>query len=93
MTGLIHDLKEAIKFVKLYFEKYPSHCESGNEISFFILKHNCPVCMEDPIERLSNFEYHKKYPAENVITLGRQRIYLCNEHYKALRDKMNETEI
>ena len=91
MSGLFINLKEAIKVVKVCFEKFPSHCKSGNELDF-LLKDNCPVCIADPIESLSNAKYHKKYPANNVLKLGATKIYLCDKHFQELRKRMNEME-
>lgn len=67
---------------------YPQKCETGNELDW-MLKDNCPVCITDPIESLSNCEYHKKYPARNRIRIGMSTIYLCDIHLKQLKDKLN----
>lgn len=79
------------KKAKIHYAKFPAYCESGNELDF-LLKDNCPVCIAEPIESLSNAQYHKKYPANNVIRLGATKIYLCDVHFKELREKMNQME-
>jgi hypothetical protein len=68
---------------------FPNGCKSGNELDF-LLKDNCPCCISEPLEQLSNEEYHKKYPAENRITLGVTTIYLCNVHFHKLEKLMEE---
>ena len=67
---------------------FPNGCQSGAKFNW-MLKDNCPVCMDTPIETLSNAEYHKKYPANNRIILGKATIYLCNTHLGELREELN----
>lgn len=67
---------------------FPNGCKSGNELGW-ILKDNCPACLSEPIETMSNYEYHKKYPARNQIQIGVTTIYLCDVHLRDLRDKLN----
>ena len=68
---------------------FPKGCESGNEQSWW-LKNNCPCCLYEPIESLSNYEYHKKYPANNVIHFGKVSIYICDYHLKELNEELNK---
>lgn len=70
---------------------FPQKCETGNELSW-MMKDNCPCCVNNPIEVLSNEEYRKKYPAENKISLGNVTIYLCDYHMEELKNKLLETE-
>lgn len=63
---------------------FPKHCKSGNELSW-IFRNNCPVCLCSPIEKLSNKEYHIKYPSHNRIQLGVINIYLCDKHLLELK--------
>ena len=66
---------------------FPNKCESGNELDW-MLKDNCPCCIAEPIESLSNYEYRKKYPAHNRIQIGVTTIYLCDVHLKELSGKL-----
>lgn len=66
------------RFVK---NKFPKGCKTGNE-HIWMLKNVCPVCLEKPIEYLSNVKYLEKYPSNNVLTFGRVNIYLCDIHFK-----------
>lgn len=68
---------------------FPIHCESGNELDW-IFKENCPECLSRPIESLSNYEYHKKYPARNRLVLGNVTIYLCDIHLRKLYDDLQK---
>lgn len=68
---------------------FPIHCESGNELNW-IFKDNCPECLARPIETLSNYEYHKKYPARNKLVLGSVTIYLCDIHLKELYEELKK---
>ena len=83
--GFWETLKSAIKVSKMF----PHGCKTGNECDW-MLKGNCPVCVESPIESLSIFDYSMKYPAHNVLTLGRVKLNLCDQHLKMLRDKINK---
>lgn len=69
---------------------FPKKCKHGNELSWMI-KDNCPCCISDPIETLSNKEYHERYPARNILTLGNMKIYLCDYHLEQLK-RMLEVE-
>ena len=64
---------------------FPNRCETGNEMDW-IFKDNCPCCVANSLEVLSNAEYHKKYPANNRIQLGAVTIYLCDVHLKELKE-------
>ena len=55
---------------------FPKGCKSGMELSW-IMKHVCPCCIEHPVESLCNKEYTAKYPVKYVLSLGNQKIYLC----------------
>lgn len=68
---------------------FPTNIKSGNELDW-MLKGNCPCCIAEPIEHLSNAEYHKKYPVEYTLTLGTVRIYLCKLHYDELKNVVGE---
>ena len=70
---------------------FPCNCKTRNELNW-MLKDNCPACLSDPIESLSNYEYHKKYPAHNRIQIGVTTMYLCDVHLKELREKLNNFE-
>lgn len=70
---------------------FPSACEHGNELSW-MFKDNCPCCINKPIENLSNKDYHEKYPARNVLTLGNVKLYLCDYHLKELKHDLLEVE-
>lgn len=70
---------------------FPKKCESGNELDW-ILKDNCPCCISNPIENLSNRDYHIKYPAKNRIELGSVAIYLCDVHLEELKDAMSDKD-
>lgn len=65
---------------------FPNGCKTGNEMDW-IFKGNCPCCVANPIEILSNKEYHDKYPANNRIQMGAVTIYLCDVHLQELREK------
>lgn len=64
---------------------FPNGCKHGNELNW-MFKDCCPVCVNSPIESLSNKEYHEKYPAHNKIQLGVLTFYLCDVHLKELRE-------
>lgn len=66
--------------------------ESGTEITW-MLKDCCPCCLNNPIEVLSNAEYQTKYPAKYILSFGKTNIYLCEYHFKQLKEAMAETEI
>lgn len=70
---------------------FPNSCKSGNELDW-MLKGNCPCCISEPIEILSNEEYHKKYPANNRLQIGIVTIYLCDIHFKLLRTEISRYE-
>lgn len=70
---------------------FPNGCKHGNELSW-MLKDNCPCCTSNPIETLSNKEYHERYPARNILTLGSMKIYLCDYHMDELKNKLLKTE-
>lgn len=73
--------------------KFPYRCESGNELDW-ILKNNCPCCISNPIERISNEKYKRKYPANNRIAFGDNvQIYLCDIHVSQLRQALDEYQI
>lgn len=67
---------------------FPNRCKTGNELNW-MLKNNCPVCISEPIESLSNYEYHKKYPAHNRIQIGVTTVYLCDVHLRKLKETLN----
>lgn len=69
---------------------FPNSCKSGLELNW-MLKDVCPCCMTHPIEILSNYEYRKKYPAKNQIELGITTVYLCDYHFKKLKNKLDNT--
>ena len=68
---------------------FPNNCKSGNEL-VWIFQDNCPECLNNPIETLSNEEYHKKYPAKNRLIIGDITIYLCGIHLKKLYESIQE---
>lgn len=70
--------------IKKKFATFPKGCKTGNE-SNWMLKDNCPCCIANPIESLSNCAYHKKYPANNRLEMGVVTIYLCDFHLNELR--------
>ena len=70
--------------------EFPYECKSGTEHNW-MLKNNCPACIVDPIECLSNSEYHEKYPAKNRIDIGATTVYLCDVHLEELRHILNSS--
>lgn len=68
---------------------FPNHYKSGNELDW-IFKDNCSECLTRPIETLSNYEYHKKYPARNKLVFGNVTIYLCDIHLKKLYEDLKK---
>lgn len=78
------------KIIDWIFENitFPNGCKTENEC-LWMLKDNCPACISNPIECLSNAEYHKKYPANNRLQIGTITIYLCNHHLNELRELLN----
>ncbi len=66
---------------------FPNGCKTGNELDW-ILKHSFPCCLANPIEILSNKEYHNKYPANNRIEMGAVTIYLCDVHLQEFGEKL-----
>lgn len=58
----------------------------------WMLKGVCPVCLDSPIECLSNKEYMEKYPAKYVLNLGKTKVYLCEVHAKELVEKMKKMD-
>lgn len=93
--GLIAWFKEKIsrKISNWIFKNtsFPNGCKSGNELDW-ILKNNCPCCIYEPLENLSDKKYHEKYPAHNRLQLGNVTIYLCDTHFKKLRTEINRYE-
>lgn len=93
--GLIAWFKEKMgrNIFNLVFKNisFPNGCKSGNELDW-MLKDNCPCCLSEPIETLSNKEYHKKYPANNRIQIGKIAIYLCDDHLKELKSELLKDE-
>lgn len=81
------------RYSNKYFNnaEFPSGCEARSK-SNWILKDNCPCCILEPLECLSNFEYHQKYPANNRVQIGNVNIYLCDVHLKELKEKLNKYE-
>lgn len=71
---------------------FPKKCETRNELDW-MLKDNCPCCVANPIESLSNRDYHIKYPAKNRVDLGPVKIYLCDTHLNELRERLNKNEV
>ena len=84
-------LKQKIAGLMLRNTSFPNRCETGNELSW-MLKDNCPVCVKEPIEGLSNEEYHKKYPANNKIVLGVTVLYMCDTHLEQLKDILTKNK-
>lgn len=70
---------------------FPKGCKSGMELSW-IMKHVCPCCIEHPVESLCNKEYTAKYPVKYVLSLGNQKIYLCERHFEELRELFKKQE-
>ena len=64
---------------------FPQGCSSGLEHIWF-MKHACPYCIEKPFERLCNKEYLGKYPANHVMYLGQEKVYICDQHFEMLID-------
>ena len=93
--GLITYFKEKIsrKISNWIFKNtsFPNGYKTGNELDW-MLKDNCPCCISEPIESLSNKEYRKKYPAHNRLRLGIITVYLCDIHFKKLRTEMSRYE-
>ena len=93
--GLISRFKEKSKrkIFDCIFKNtsFPNGCKSGNELDW-MLKDNCPCCISEPIESLSNKQYHEKYPAHNRLQIGIVAIYLCDIHFKKLRTEMSRYE-
>lgn len=83
--------KRAIFDLILKNVTFPSKCKSDNELDW-MLKGNCPCCIKQPIESLSNKEYHEKYPANNRIQIGTVTIFLCDVHLKELKSELLEYE-
>lgn len=89
--GLITWIKD--KFYKFAIEhiSFPNKCVTGNEMDW-MLKNNCPCCILQPIEPLSNKEYHEKYPANNRMRIGAVTIYLCDKHFEQLKSELLKDE-
>jgi len=83
------NLKTKIANWVLSHASFPNKCESGTELNW-MLKDNCPCCINEPIESLSNYEYRKKYPAHNQIRMGVTTIYLCDVHLNELKNVINK---
>ncbi len=66
---------------------FPNGCKHGNELNW-MFKHCCPVCINEPIESLSNKEYNEKYPAHNKIRVGVLTFYLCDVHLEEMRKEL-----
>lgn len=75
--------------IKWALKQFPFGCKSGNELNW-MLKDNCPVCIDNPIESLSNREYHEKYPAHHRLELGRVSVYLCDVHLQELKESIDK---
>lgn len=54
------------------------------------MKHACPYCIEKPFERLCNKEYLGKYPANHVMYLGQEKVYICDQHFEMLIDAFGQ---
>ena len=67
---------------------FPKGCKSSGEFAW-MFKDNCPCCIAHHIEPLSNYEYHKKYPAKNELNIGVVKIYMCDYHLKELKEILN----
>lgn len=82
------------KFANWIFSNmsFPQKCQTGNELDW-MLKDNCLCCIAEPIESLSNRDYHIKYPAKNRIRLGVTNIYLCDIHLNELKFEINKIKI
>jgi hypothetical protein len=74
-------------FVYMHVD-FPIGVSDGVELNW-ILKNNCPCCINQPLESLSNYDYKNKYPAKNKIILGNTTVYLCDCHLKELREILN----
>ena len=85
----IIDIKRKLADWVLKNTTFPNNCKTGNELSW-MLKDNCPICVSERIEYLSNAEYHRKYPARNRIQMGVITIYLCDYHLNELREVLNK---
>jgi hypothetical protein len=66
---------------------FPISRKSGLELNW-MFKDICPCCISHPIESLSNYEYSNKYPASNEISLGITTVYLCDYHFKKLKNEI-----
>lgn len=89
--GLISCTKRKIADFALKNATFPIKCKTGNELDW-ILKDNCPYCIANPIEPLSNAEYHRKYPAKNKMRFGVTTVYLCDFHLRKLKKELNNRE-
>lgn len=83
------NIKTKISNFLLKNASFPTGIKSDNELDW-MLKGNCPCCIANPIENLSNAEYNKKYPAEYTLTLGVVKVYLCRIHYVELINVITE---
>ena len=73
------NILDRFKVIKICLSQFPKGVTSKNALDF-LLKDNCPLCLSQPLEALSNYEYSKKYPAKNIIDFGATKIYLCDHH-------------
>lgn len=80
---------DRLKVVKMCFSRFPKDITSKNALNY-LLKDNCPLCLSQPIENLSNYEYRNKYPAKNIIDFGMTKIYLCDYHLLKLKKSLDE---
>lgn len=79
------------KFANWVYRNVTFPTNIANEYEFnWMLKHNCPCCLGEPLESLSNIEYSKKYLANNILIFGVTKIYLCDVHYNEFKKAIAE---
>lgn len=91
---IVRKIKECIqcfKYVRYLLSEFPDKdIKTGMEVTRLVLKGTCPLCLTEPIERLSHYEYAKKYPVTVKIDLGKYTVELCDKHYKELYNEMKK---
>ena len=73
-------IRNTLNIAKELAKEFPDGCKTGSELDW-LPKGICPFCAANPIERLSNYEYSRKYPVEHTMQFGIARIDMCSHHF------------
>lgn len=57
--------------------------------NLWFLKGNCVVCVANPYEKTPDGKFTSDFPSDHTLTLGYEKIQLCEYHAKQLASVMH----